>query len=123
MRVIVTGSRGYLDRKQVEMELDVTLMRRRSDQPMVVIHGGARGPDSWAGAWAKEHNLKSELFSADWQTHGKAAGMIRNRAMVEQGNPDLCLAFWDGNSRGTLDCLSRAVRAGILTHIVPPRRP
>ena len=49
---------------------------------------------------------------ADWDKHGKAAGMIRNREMVALG-ADICLAFPIGRSPGTRACIREAQRAGI----------
>jgi hypothetical protein len=50
-------------------------------------------------------------FSADWNTYGRRAGYIRNRAMHEY----ICthvnrgvIAFWDGKSRGTSQSFSLA---------------
>jgi hypothetical protein len=42
---------------------------------------------------------------ADWANHGKAAGPIRNRKMLDL-KPDLVLAFHADltNSKGTKDC-------------------
>jgi hypothetical protein len=49
-------------------------------------------------------------FPADWDTHGKAAGFMRNQLIVD--NCDKVTAFWDGKSKGTLDTITRAVKAG-----------
>jgi hypothetical protein len=62
------------------------------------------------------------VFPADWETHGRAAGPIRNQAMLDEGKPYLVIAFWDGKSKGTLDMISRATRAGVPVKIVPPRK-
>lgn len=63
--------------------------------------------DIWAGG-----NLQVEAHPADWKTHGKKAGVVRNRAMVEFG-ADLVCAFPVGPSVGTRDCIMRARVAGI----------
>lgn len=62
--------------------------------------------------WACTHGVAVRHFPADWKTHGKAAGPIRNREMAEAG-ADALLALWDGESKGTSSMIQEAVRAGI----------
>lgn len=76
-----------------------------------VISGGAAGIDACADAAARAIGLKSLVFPADWAAHGRAAGPIRNKRMLDEGRPDLVLAFPGG--LGTADMVSRARRAGI----------
>lgn len=63
-------------------------------------------------------------FPAPWDTHGKAAGRIRNDWMVDyvrrQPGEKMCVAFPDPDSRGTWDCVSQARKAGIYTWIAAP---
>ena len=60
--------------------------------------------DTLAEQYAKERGYEMRVFPADWDAHGKSAGMIRNRLMHEyisrfpyRG----VLCFWDGESKGT----------------------
>lgn len=55
--------------------------------------------------------VKHLPFEADWHTHGRAAGPIRNRRMIEEGKPDLVVAFPGG--RGTANMVNQARAAGI----------
>jgi hypothetical protein len=66
----------------------------------VVVHGGAPGVDRWAGTLAARLGLEAVCVPADWDTHGKAAGPIRNVAMAERF-PVAVLALPGG--RGTAD--------------------
>lgn len=93
-------------------------MKRMSGDWVTVVHGGASGADSMAGKIARECFYKEEVHPADWATHGRKAGLLRNAAMVEAG-ADLCIAGWDGRSTGTLDTIRRCVQAGIPVRIVP----
>ena len=77
----------------------------------VIIHGAAKGADSLASEWAALNEVKEEVFPADWKTHGRAAGPIRNQQMLDEGKPDLVIAFPGG--RGTADMVKRARKAGI----------
>lgn len=77
----------------------------------VLIHGGARGADEGAARWGASEDLKVLAFPADWKTHGRAAGPIRNRKMVVDGKPDVVIAFPGG--RGTADMIRTAEEFGI----------
>lgn len=105
MRVLVCGGRDYHDRDHIWNTLvsipDVTC----------IIHGCATGADSEAMIVAEALGIKHAPFRADWHTHGKAAGPIRNQRMLDEGKPDLVVAFPGG--RGTADMVKRAKAAGI----------
>lgn len=120
MRVIVTGSRDWPYRDLITSELQGLLIRARRmnlDTEFTVVEGGCpTGTDDYAAGWAtwagNYYGVKHEQYKADWKTHGKAAGPLRNQEMVDLG-ADLCLAFSLNKSRGTADCLNRARTAGI----------
>ena len=81
---------------------------------ITIITGGASGADRLAVQLAKEENIRIEIIKADWRTHGKAAGPIRNRVMAEAAAPDgRLLAYWDGKSPGTADMIKQARRVGL----------
>jgi hypothetical protein len=104
MRVLVCGGRNYNDSECVSQYLYRL-------KPTVVIQGGASGADRLAGEWAKHNNVHQEIYPADWNRLGRAAGPIRNQQMLDEGKPDVVLAF-DGG-RGTADMVRRAGEAGI----------
>ena len=64
-----------------------------------VITGGARGADQLGYRWAWKHQVRHQLFRAEWEHFGKSAGMRRNHQMAQAG--DVLVAFWDGQSPGT----------------------
>lgn len=76
-----------------------------------IIHGGAKGADLWADYWAVHNFCPVHEFKADWDKHGKSAGPIRNQQMLDEGKPDLVIAFPGG--RGTEDMKARARKAGV----------
>lgn len=78
---------------------------------VIIISGMAKGADSLAIDWAVVNWLRWEEYPADWETHGKAAGLIRNQQMLDEGKPDLVVAFPGG--RGTADMIRRAEKAGV----------
>jgi len=107
MRILVCGGRDFVDRDFVYQMLDG--IAEGVDQ-ISVIHGNARGVDRLADDWAMGKH-ETVVFSADWGTHGKAAGPIRNQQMLDEGKPDIVVAFPGG--RGTADMIRRAKRDGV----------
>jgi hypothetical protein len=104
MRFGVTGGRFYDDANQIELQL----MCMPGDA--VLVHGAASGADTLcAHTWA-DWGGTTEPHPADWTTHGKAAGPLRNQEMVDSGL-DLLIAFPGG--RGTADMTRRAEKAGV----------
>ena len=109
MKVLVCGGRDFDGREVIWREL-----QRVHDErgPITaLIEGGARGVDQHAYAWAKWRGLEQRTYPADWNTHGKKAGPIRNRFMLAHGNPDLVVAFPGG--RGTAHMIGLARDAGV----------
>lgn len=112
MRVLVCGGREYKDRNFLFAVLDSFHMAR----PITaIIHGNARGADSLAGQWAHYQNppVPVEVYPADWSTHGKAAGSIRNQFMLDNGKPVCIIAFPGGS--GTADMVRRSRKANLTT--------
>lgn len=104
--LLVVGSRTFRDYDLMREKLDHLLSRYTSMcVPICIVSGGARGADTLAERYAKERNYELEVFPADWDKYGKSAGYRRNREMhrfISQCNRDCgCVAFWDGQSRGT----------------------
>ena len=79
---------------------------------LVLAHGGASGADTLAGRWAEENEIPVTVFEADWKGHGKSAGPVRNRRMLEEFRPDFVIAFPGG--AGTENCVRFAHQRGIL---------
>lgn len=80
-----------------------------------IISGCATGADSVAIDWAVVNWCQLHEFPAEWEKYGKKAGYIRNQQMLDEGKPDIVLAFHNDleNSRGTKDMIARAQKAGI----------
>lgn len=112
MRVLVCGGRDFSDRDAVYDELD-RLMPTMS----ALMCGGAPGADTIAWDWGWSRNFHCERYHADWREHGRAAGPIRNQRMLDEGKPDLVIAFAGG--RGTADMVRRARAAGVEVREIP----
>jgi hypothetical protein len=115
MNVVVCGSRDGWRRTDY---LDLFRRIARLPADATVIHGDCRGPDRFAAACAEAFGLRTVAVRAEWSKHGRAAGPIRNRAMLDT-NPDLVIAFWNGHSRGTKDTMDEAERRGIPVEVIP----
>jgi hypothetical protein len=72
-----------------------------------IIHGAAAGADTLAGDWAAERGVPVRLFRANWEKHGRAAGPIRNRQMLDEGKPEIVIAFPGGC--GTRNMVRQAI--------------
>ena len=107
IKVLVCGGRDYDNKIGVFGILGAT---HETLGIQTVIHGNAKGADSLADEWARENSVEVIPCPADWETHGKAAGPIRNLEML-QHKPDLVIAFPGGN--GTKDMVDKAKREGI----------
>ena len=107
MKLLVCGSRTYSDRdfmQKVIVKLD----------PDVVIHGACRGADLMAKSIARELGIPDDPYPADWDRYDKAAGAIRNQRMLDEGRPDMIIAFFDGErTGGTMNMVKQARRAGV----------
>lgn len=104
--LLVVGSRTFTDYDLMCTKLDHLLSRyTEMCVPICIVSGGARGADQLAERYAKDHDYQLEVFPADWNKYGKSAGYRRNREMhryISQMNRSCgCVAFWDGQSRGT----------------------
>ena len=116
MRVVVYGGRDFYDESWLKQELCDLVWQRGNfasvpKQISVLIHGGARGVDQMAGWFGIGCGLEVIEFKAQWDKHGKAAGPIRNQQMIDEGKPELGVAFPGG--KGTADMTRRLKAAGI----------
>ena len=92
-RVLVCGGRAYDDRDALFAALD----RLHSERGIaVLIAGGAQGADTLAVEWAQARGIRTEVYMAEWDKYGRAAGPIRNKQMLDEGLPDLVIAFPGG---------------------------
>lgn len=108
MRVLVCGSREYDNWGYIQQQLDSLTVKIDT-----IIHGAAPGVDSLAGVWARRNNITEEAYPAQWEKHGKAAGPIRNKQMLDEGKPDLVVAFLSEKSKGTRNMIEQSKKAGI----------
>lgn len=103
MKISIIGSRTFNDydflKKSVLESIDINDVDE-------IVSGGARGADKLGELFAGEFNKSTNIFLPDWDKYGKRAGFIRNADIIK--NSDFVFAFWDGESKGTLDSINTA---------------
>lgn len=149
MRVVVCGSRTFTDDAPVVCVLAGLLARTSAKgETLTVIEGAANGADALARTWAErwprgDQAVAHERYPADWascapecrpghrrsgrstDTYCPLAGHRRNQQMLDEGRPDLVVAFVDkplAESKGTADMVRRARKAGVPTYVVEAQR-
>jgi hypothetical protein len=104
MKVLVCGGRDYTDYWTVH---EILTGIHRATPISCLIEGGALGADRFARQWAINNKVFYETFSADWKTHGKAAGPIRNKRMLMEGKPECVIAFPGGKGTANMVAFAR----------------
>jgi hypothetical protein len=125
-RVIVAGSRGTACPPEwLDDVLNGVIADGFGDhvEEWEVVHGNCpRSPDISGKEWGELRGYTVTPFPANWDKHGKAAGMLRNRDMAEyaaEADFGLLIALWDGKSPGTANMIANAAADGL--HVVVHR--
>ena len=106
MKLIVAGGRDYRLTGHDRRLLAVLLRQLGATK---VLHGDCRGVDRDAAQVAREQGVEPEPHAAHWRRYGKAAGPMRNGAMVAMA--DGLIAFPGGS--GTADVTKKAAAKGL----------
>jgi len=109
MKVLVCGGRSFAD--SALLDTVMVNVNVEYDGIDVIIEGDARGADKMAGRWADHMGIEKEVYPAKWNIYGKRAGYVRNQQMLDEGHPDLVVAFPGG--RGTDMMCKIAEDAGV----------
>lgn len=115
-RVIIAGSRDC-------PEYNVELFRKIDNilgnigwEDLEIVSGTCRGADKLGENYADLYGQDAKQFPADWKTHGKSAGYIRNKQMAEYATH--LIALWDGQSKGTKNMIDLAKQYGLNIRII-----
>jgi hypothetical protein len=122
MRILVCGSRTFNDKQHLIRILN-NVVEERCKGPedeygnwlpvdLTIVNGKAKGADNMATDWAAVNWVSFEEHPADWDKYGRAAGLIRNKQMLDTG-VDLVIAFPRGEARGTKHMMKIAREAGV----------
>lgn len=118
MKILVTGGRDYEDYDKFCQVMDRFSPEAQlgwHEKVTHIIHGGAKGADAMADRWARDNGIQPVRVDALWDVHGRAAGPIRNKAMLDllDRKDDVVIAFPGG--AGTASMVAIAQAAGVRT--------
>ena len=106
MKVAVVGSRS----------LNVPdLQKYLPHQLTEIVSGGAAGVDRCAREYAQQNQIPLTEFLPQYDRYRRAAPIKRNEQLVAYA--DCVIAFWDGQSKGTLSSIQYALRAHKDLHV------
>lgn len=111
MKVVVTGGRDkndYNSHRMVRAVLDTL-----SHTTEVHVGDCSTGIDKIATDYCERNDMLGAIHQADWDRHGKAAGPIRNREMLEDAGKDAIVIAFPGG-RGTENCVKQAKELGMI---------
>ena len=114
LRVLICGDRNWHNMAAIEREL------KKFDKDTIVIEGECRGADILGRFVAEKLGLRVIPFPAKWHIYKRGGGPVRNQQMLDEGKPELVLAFHEdiSESVGTIDMVNKAKRAGIKVVII-----
>jgi hypothetical protein len=123
VKVLVTGSRSWANRKAIQRELS-----KLPREGTIIVHGACEtGADKIADEEAQKLGFEVRPYPADWDAYRdspnpRAAGPARNSQILREEHSDkngipiaFGLAFTEDikRSRGTSDMVTKANKAGI----------
>ena len=84
-RSLVIAAGGGRDLAWPQQRIAAELLARSSGRLVhLLLHGGARGADAAIGRAAQQLGWSALVMPAQWERHGRAAGPIRNRELLQQ---------------------------------------
>ena len=111
-RVIIAGTRYFNDYYLLRSYADKVLSQKvKEGYEIIIISGHCYGADLLGERYAREKKYSCRIYPALWSQFGLRAGHKRNEEMVEDA--DALIAFWDGESTGTLSTINYAKQKGI----------
>jgi hypothetical protein len=108
VRVLICGPRDFVNGLYV-FGVVVGIVKTAGPN-LVIIEGEANGVDTLARLAAEKLGIPVDPYPADW-SKGRSAGPVRNRRMLDEGQPDYVVAI--GNGAGTTDMIRQTRARGI----------
>lgn len=100
IRVLVTGSRSWVDEKFIDETFASISAEYSSGVRFVLVSGHCpAGADALAERACAGLGWTLELVPAEWDKYGRRAGFLRNKVMVDSA-PDRVVAFVMDESKG-----------------------
>ena len=121
MYICIGGYRGFNEYEKfkaavikVFQEWNISLEENKKD--IVIVSGASPGADALAERFADEFGLQKKIEKPDWNNYGKAAGPMRNSAMIKIATH--FIGFPSKYGRGTQDTIRKAQKKGIPTKVL-----
>jgi len=91
-KLAIVGSRDYCDYDNFKIHVDqyITSIGIILEE---IVSGGAKGADSLAERYAKEHGIKMVIYEPDWESYGKKAGIMRNTDIINHATHVIAFPF------------------------------
>jgi len=118
---LICGGRDFNDKELFRSH--ISPLRNKWAWPLKIICGYdpekkyPPGADHMAYSYAQFFGLAKETYPYHYHL-GKRGGSSRNQQMLDEGKPDLVVAFPTKNSKGTYDMIRRAQKAGVETLVI-----
>lgn len=119
-RILVCGSESLTDRKLVETKLDEVRLRLGRIR-MRVLTQGTRGAGTLAADWAADRGIACDEYEANDGRDGRQAEHQRDKRILAEGKPHLCVAFPRNDDERTHRMMATAEAAGILVEEIDVR--
>lgn len=116
MKLLIAGTRTFTDYMLLKESVCNYIRHINPIDITMIISGGANGADRLGELFAFKNKIPLKIFNADWKTHGKSAGPIRNALMAEYC--DNAIIFWDGESKGTKNMIDNMNKVNKLHHVI-----
>lgn len=109
VNIAIVGSRTFTDSATFDREMNIALTEwglSTKNINRIVSGGSARGTDTLADAFAKNHGVALTVYIPDWKAFGKDAGIMRNTEIIN--DCDYIIAFPSQHGRGNQDIIRKA---------------
>jgi len=114
-KIAVVGSRNFCDYSFFAEKLEQIISNLEGE--IEFISGGCHNSaDELIKRYCKEHNYNLTEYLPDWDLHKKAAGIIRNKLIVNECTH--LIAYYDGQSKGTKSSIDMCNKQNKLIRII-----
>ncbi|HBT64865.1 MAG TPA: hypothetical protein DEB10_09435 [Ruminococcaceae bacterium] len=111
MKLAIIGTR------RAPSNISVVILRYIPENVTEIVSGGAIGTDRAAEEIADSLSLPIRRFLPNYKKYGRNAPLKRNIEIVDYA--DEVIAFWDGSSHGTKQCIIECVNRRKPIRVIP----
>lgn len=96
--ILIAGGREFTDSfTEEDMFNELEFLFDKVEFRPIILNGAAKGVDQFSSKWARFKGYDVIEESADWKSHGKRAGPIRNQKMFDDHFPKAAIIFPGGS--------------------------